>query len=355
MQVTELFDLTHWIDREIVKKQIPGKYQALQTLLQQNSQQNNQQQPFEEQKDLLLEAIGEVPLHQLTSDQLDILGKLEIAQGIGPEGVDDIEDILYKNVLDIATAAQKVNEILTKINQGIAKSDQIKTGLTGIVEIEEHIRDKAVIRVCFAGDAAMSNLTDFKKWGRIWYEIGRGVAMLHDSSPEDVKIIGVKTGSVVLELTAVYALTKTVSAIILEGLKVADKVLDILHKAEELKGLKLSNKKIARDLEKEAATQKEQGIEQIKNQLVEEFGLQGNGDGDKITALEKSIKDLVNFTEEGGEVDFMLPEEPEPSDDEDEAVADGAQQAIRVELHETIRQIKALEEKRRLLEHHSEE
>ena len=58
MNVSELFDLTHWVTDEIVATKIPQKYQALQQILQQHSKPNQQKQPFETQK------------NDLTKDQL---------------------------------------------------------------------------------------------------------------------------------------------------------------------------------------------------------------------------------------------------------------------------------------------
>ena len=45
MNISELYELTKWIDSEIKEKQVYEKYQALFTVLSQNSQPN--QQPTE--------------------------------------------------------------------------------------------------------------------------------------------------------------------------------------------------------------------------------------------------------------------------------------------------------------------
>ena len=73
MNVSELYDLTKWIQSEIVDRQIPQKYQTLQQILQQNAQPNRQKQPFENQKDDLIETIKNIRLSQLTKDQLEFL------------------------------------------------------------------------------------------------------------------------------------------------------------------------------------------------------------------------------------------------------------------------------------------
>ncbi len=64
MNVSELFELTHWVTKEIGEAQIPQKYQALQTIIQQHAQPNQQRQPFEAQKDDLIEALRNIPLSQ---------------------------------------------------------------------------------------------------------------------------------------------------------------------------------------------------------------------------------------------------------------------------------------------------
>ncbi|MFW8602453.1 hypothetical protein ACOHYD_13350 [Desulfobacterota bacterium M19] len=338
MNVSELYELTHWVTDKIVSTQIPQKYQALQQILQQHTQPNQQKTSFESQKNDLIETITHVPLRELTKDQLLFLRELGIAQAVGSEGAEIIEDILYKNVIDVANSAQKLQEIYQKISQGIQKSDQIKTGLTGCVYEETYeAEDEVLMRVSFTGNAALSNVIDFKNWGNIWFEIGRGVAMAHDLSPEDVKIVGATKGSIIIELAVIASIATTTSGIILSALKVAEKVLDIRKKAEEIRGLKLKNKKLATDIEKEAEKEKTAGIESISAEIIKQLKIKKDGEGDKVTALDKAVKNLVNFIESGGEVDFIIPEE------QNEIPKYG-------DLRVTFQEIRQLENKIKLLE-----
>ena len=96
MNVSELYSLTFWIDDEIVNTQIPQKYQALNQVLQHNAQPNQQKQPFESQKDDLIETLKKVPLSHLTREQLLFLDSLGIAKAVGFEGVNQLNDILFK-------------------------------------------------------------------------------------------------------------------------------------------------------------------------------------------------------------------------------------------------------------------
>jgi len=66
VNLSELFDLTQWIDREIKGKQIRDRYQNLQSILQANTGPNRTKQPFENEKNELIAAISTVPLESLS-------------------------------------------------------------------------------------------------------------------------------------------------------------------------------------------------------------------------------------------------------------------------------------------------
>ena len=145
-----------------------------------------------------------------------------------------------------------------------------------------------------------------------------------------------------MELAVVASVATTTSGIILAALKVAEKVLDILNKAAELKGLKLKNTKLAKELEEEAENEKKDGIEKITNDIAEKLSINHNGEGDKIKALDTAVKNLVNFIEKGGVVDFVVPEEKELEEGGEDQHND-----LRVAFNE----IRGLEKKIELLEH----
>lgn len=349
MNVDELYHLTEWINAEIVERKLPKLYSALHNILTQNSQPNQEKQPFDNQKTSLFESLKNVPLSQLTIDQVNFLEKLGLADYIGQNGISLLEEILYKNAIDVATASTKVQEILTSINTAIEKSNAIKKGLEGCVEIGKPLSEEILIRVNFSKDAAMANITDLKKWGSVWYDIGRGIAMVHDSSPEEIRIIGAKNGSVVLELAATLSIAWTISSIILMALRVAERVIIVQGRAEEVRGLRLGNDKIAKDLEQEAKKEREKGIAEITTTIAQKLNIKSSGEGDKTSALDKAVKELVNFLTKGGEIDCMIPEEEDgPTEGAEEGEA-GRTNQLR-ELRTTFETIRQLESKVRLLE-----
>ncbi len=346
MQVTELLQLTHWIDKNIKAANVAQKYQQLQAILQQNVNARNNQprQPFKDQKDDVIATIKEVSTGSLTNEQERMLDTLGIERHLGSHGIDKLEDILFKNGLDMATAAAEVATIHQEIASGVSQSDQLKASLTPLFAEEEEGEDETadvVMRIHFQNEVAMDNLSDFKKWGATWWDIGRGIAMAHNYAPEDIKVVGAQKGSIIIELAVIAAIATTTSTIILSALKVADRVLTIRKKAEEIKSLKLNNKKLEEDLEKEAEKEKNQGQKNITQEISVTLNIDGNGDGEKLKVLEKSVKNLINFVENGGEVDFYA---------DDESISDDNKQDID-QLKVNFAEIKKLEQRVLAIEH----
>ena len=121
---------------------------------------------------------------------------------------------------------------------------------------------------------------------------------------------------------------------------------DILKKVEELKALKLSNKAAEQALVNAAKEEKETGISSITSIIQIDLNLNPETDGDKITALEKSITKLIDFTQKGGQVDFVQPEEKEEDENGDDDIN------YRGEIQKlkgNIAEIRAIENKTKLL------
>ena len=344
MNVPELYALTVWVDEHIRTPSIVAKFEALRAALHKYAQPNQQGQAFETQKQQLIEALEAIPLHSLTKDQLKFLGSLGIASVVGQEGVENIENLLYKNVIDVATSAAEIGKIVVGVTNGLAKSKLIRDGLSECVSDEEYeVDDEVMMRIYFTGNAAMSNISEFKRWGRTWFDIGRGLALAHGLKPDDVKIVGATRGSIVIEMAVVSGIATTASFIILRGLKIAEKVLDLRMKAEELRGMKLKNEKIAQELEDEADAQKKEGIEQIAAEAAKELNLHNSKSGDVAVALRKTVQEMLGFVENGGEVDFVIPDE-DPDSDEDVPKET-------LLLRTTFEEIRRIESKISLIEH----
>ena len=110
--------------------------------------------------------------------------------------------------------------------------------------------------------------------------------------------------------------------------------------------MKLSNKKIEQEIKKEADKEKESGIQNILETAIEKIGLNAEQEGDKVAALKKSITKLIDFTQKGGAVDFVQPED-------DAEVNEDGENGIREDMKKLkldVQEIRNLENKIKLLE-----
>ena len=291
---------------------------------------------------------------KLSMAQLEVLHQIGIAEHIGEHGVDALEGILYRNALDVATAARRVNEIVTAINAGIEWAKQIREQLSRIIHVAP-VREPegtVLLRIHFSGDAHMSNIAEFKEWGETWYLIARGITMAHDQAPEDLRIVGAGKGSIILEVSAGYLIAKTASSIIRMGLEVAERVVQIRMEAQRVRSLKIANdaaERAYKELEQAATDERSAGTAKIAKDAIKEIGLKKDKDAEKIAALKRSIAELMEFVERGGQIDFVLTKDNDEAEPEDaDAERDRAE---RVELWERFEEIRKLEQRVKQIEH----
>jgi hypothetical protein len=347
MQIQELLKLIEWVEKNVKKNQIPQKYTNLISGMTQNVNARNNQpkQSFDTHREALVTSLPLVSFENLTIEQIKLLEKFEIKNALGTRAVEIIDDILYRKGMDIASAVQDITEISKKINSSVLKLDEIEKSLIGVVDASDETevpKDSVFMRIYFSGDSSITDVTELKRLAGVWYDIGRGVAIANNQSPEDFKIIGASKGSVVLELVVIAGMATSISTILLAGLKVTEKVLDILKKVEELKAMKLGDKEIVSGLKKEAENTRVEGIKKITTEITTKLKIKEDGESDKIIALEKSVKNIIEFTEKGGAIDFI---QPEDLDEESE----GVNKELR-EFRENCTKIRLLEEKIKLLE-----
>lgn len=346
MQIAELLRLAEWFDTNIVQNGIATKYIELYNKMNLNVRRNPNQPsvPFEDERKELLKTLKPISFQALSWEQIQFLEKLEIKGLLGQVGTKKLEDVFYENKLDLASATSKISEFSDQINEAQTTIEEIENVLGDLFSVsdEEVPEDSILMRVYFQSDVSINNLADFKKLSATWYDIGRGIAMAQGKSPEDFSIIGAKKGSIIIDMAVTVGLATSVSKILLEALKVADRCIEVLKSVEKLKGLKLDNRKIEQELKKEAEKEKRDGIQSIVGTMVKDLALNVEQQGDKVSAIEKSIKKLVDFTQNGGLVDFVQ------SDEEDEKHKGVRKEMIKLKTN--IKEIRLLENKVKLLE-----
>ncbi len=331
MELQEAYQLTFWIKEHIEAAKIVQKYDALIAILNQNV--NQPAQPFEDQKLALLDAITSVNMSTLNISQIDALEILNIYQAIGKQGKETLEEVL-SDTFDIAHVVNQVTELKNELQSGIEKSNQLNTALEVIVEEEKPLLSTSQIltRVMFEEDAAVNNIVDLKDWSQKWFDIGRGFAIASGQAPEDVQIVGGARGSLILELAVLATTALPIAKAINLILDSMVKFKEYQFKAIEVRRLKEDDPKLADEFE-EDAVRWEDRAQRLKADIVEEVSREikkelPNLKKENHPEYEKAIKNLVDFTLKGGEVDCVIPEEEEEAEAEDESDTDDTPQEV---------------------------
>src|SRR5690606_37578263 len=95
------------------------------------------------------------------------------------------------------------------------------------------------VRVGFKNDASIRNVKDWKTSAEDWYQIVRGLALVCGEAPEDTKVVGASTGSVILILSATYTFSKLLATISKHITGIAKDVIGVRVALEDLRGKKL--------------------------------------------------------------------------------------------------------------------
>lgn len=293
----------------------------------------------------ILEAVMRVNLRALNDSQTRFAEHIGLVELVGERAKDAIEDILYKNVIDIATSAQRIKELQNSLNTILEDLAKVSEGLSEYVEAAPPEYEEALIHIRFQRDASISNIVDLRKWGNAWFEIGRAIALANQLAPEDIRAISASRGSLVYDLAVAYGVANTLTAITLLVLKVADRVLEIRKKAEELRSMQLTNDKAAQELEKEAQKVEEEG----QATVLEKIKSGKNLNGEQENALSGAIGKIFEFISGGGEIDIHIEEVEEPEEGDESEQAANEQQRVIAQIRESFKEIKQLEKKLLLL------
>jgi len=321
MQIAETYQLTMWIQREIQEAQIVQKYNELFKVLNANAQRQNNQpaQPFEDQKNALIDAITSINVNLLTLSQLQVLKTLKISPHIGNQGEKSLNDIL-SNTLDIAHVAEQINMKKKEVQQGITQSGQLQAALAPIIDEEEPeiAPDQVLTRIIFEHEASVKNINELKDWSSKWFDIGRGFAIANGQTPEDVQVIGGARGSLIIELALLATTALPIAKAINLTLDSMVKYKDYQQRATEVRRLKEETSSLAEDFEEDAKRWESRAL-QLKEEVAEEISVEVQQHftdyrQENQAELRKAVQTLVDFISKGGDVDCVISEEAQSED-----------------------------------------
>jgi hypothetical protein len=346
MEVSELVGLAEWFESQVPS--VRDAYQNLLTVLQHNASQSDKR-PLETELNRLEGALLGMSFDELSLQQIRVLERLDVRQYLGAEGASFVDEVVRTANYDPATAVTRVQAVVTNIDNArnnLNAFQRVTTELKAGVTEPDQPPDRIIIRVGFENDANIDNVADWRDSSREWYEIIRGIALAANESPEDTKVLGAATGSVILILAGTVAVTTMMAAISKNISSVARDVIGVGVERENLRQKKLLTAAMEAELKKIEQKKRADAVKTVMTELKKY--LPTNVLGDAKVALEASVKKLLDFNEKGGIVDFVAPPEPDEGK-EGEGPADDKGRQLLADARKVIHEYQGERESLRLL------
>lgn len=349
MNVQEIFGLADWY----AQHGVPASklYDALHKTLQHNATQN-QKQPVKAPLDALVARLRDMPLMQLNMQQMQHLDYMDIGALIGIRGAEFVQKVVTEASYDPATSASEIQRASEKV-KNTGETLQSLTGELMKANFEEHsLQDQdgeeSLARIHFRQEASISNVADMKKWASDWNDIVRGVGHLTGARPDDLRVVGASNGSIIISvsgaiglISALAIMSKKVSGIVLDALKVMNSMEDLRHKRYLNSTVE---KALLDEIKKKESDMAEELLQELKAKAVGKFA------DENEAHLKLAVKKFIAFSKSGGEVDFLEPPHENESE-EDQDLPDTP--SITSELRGLIEEIRSIKAETLLLEDQS--
>lgn len=358
MEVDELYYLSVWVQEN--GQLAAQKYQALLKLMDANLAQNNQnqkqKQPIREVWQDLYGELKRIQLTELNFQQLQHLEGTGLMEYLGERGARYVKRTVKESAYDPATGAAEIKKAHSSINSAVQQFKGLQQALDALelmpVSVQTDIDDdEALARIQFTSDASINNIADLKQWSNDWNDIVRGVGLCVGETPQSVRVVGASQGSILvwiggtmMFISFMAHMSRKVSGIVLDGLRVAEAIEDLRHK-------KISNSAIEqalRDQQKETENKAEQ-------ELIEELKIKAvDFQPDHEAHLKKAVTKFIKFSKQGGAVDYIQPprdDAEEEADENGEATSENPVAEVTRELRELISEIRSIKGETYLIEH----
>jgi len=351
MEVTELYELTKWVKEKVTPDDddnLLDKYGKFIDAMR-NSQGGHH--PFDVQREALEDALEGISFSSLTREQKNFLEKVNVLQALGHPAIDNIEAILTRNNLDIATAINRIEEINNNLNTGVEKLKTIQEGLVDYISDErgeiEH-RSGILTRISFVEKASIHNVRHLRDAADDWHIIGVGLAEICSVKLQDIRIVGASRGSIIFDLEVSLKVAATLGVLITFILQSTEKLYEIKNLRLQAQGTKLDNEIksiVLEKLKENEEGEEEKIVQQTVERAISELDLERN----KTANLKKAIERLFKFLNNDGHIDFIAP--PTEDIEEDEYSEKLPEQEALASFRDQAQETRSLQDKVKRLRH----
>jgi hypothetical protein len=334
MKVDDLKTLSEKLNIHTQKTKTESLYQQFSQILS-NSLRNNRQQSVSQQKEQLFDSLRSFDQISLTYSETHLFSVLGYENYVGSSAVNDIEAILHDENFDPHGVIQKIEAKQAAFQDFLMMNQNLQKALQRIPTFKDVAlhEGEALLEITFTDKAAVDNIVDFEGWIDSWTKIIRAFSELVGEKPENSRIVFVqKSSPLIIDIATACSLVLMLGKAVDFVLVRVERYLNIRKQVEEIRKLKLDNKKIEKDLEAEAESFSDKSAQEIADLITSEMGQKPGGE--VINGISLSIRKLFVFIDKGGRVDCPS------SSDKDEGLSD---------IFKEVRQLQKTVDKLRLL------
>ncbi len=338
MQVHELLYLTEFLRDFFTDKQLATAYQQLIEALNQAASGNNPGQvaPKIDRVREIHRAAQEVVLSPAQEKLLRDFGTFSV---LGESALADFERILRKNQAHLQGLAKALQPLKDKADAFQARAAALVDPLREMVDSAEDAQlgpDEGRLWLYFAEATSVQTVEDLEAAAKTWKEVLHHFSRLPGADAGAGRILHVaKHSPLELELAAQLVLLAPLGFGIKFVLDRIEQVIRIRKGAEEFRQLRVKGELL--DMIKADAEEKRSEIASDgADAVIERFG----GDNETRTAVQRGLRQVIDFVEGGGELDIDVPAVDQSAEDEEGGEAGGDDDPTRFELRGLIRSIR---------------
>ncbi len=311
-----MYQLARWYRDNITDHNVEESLNKTKTnitkMLSSNNPSNIKLQSIRKYLDTHIAVLSEIDLEALSFDDIEVLEKLGLNYIVLSSAIPSLHKVSeLGDVQEIAARISDSLQTLKPINiqfvHFLNAFDIIFDAAPDVEGTDHH--GKVLTRVRFHNDALISNVVNLSDWTTKWNTIARGYSMALGQAPETFEVVGASKGSIIFDLLLDFEAVKLFSETFNLLAETVFNVAEMYGAIKAVDFMKGSNpdlhKQTVEHIKAEAEKNHEEMAEQVADKLLEKLQQDGqNRDGEVKESLKRSVKELDNFVNKGGDINF---------------------------------------------------
>ncbi|HGZ7314296.1 TPA: hypothetical protein ACOL2D_003690 [Vibrio parahaemolyticus] len=315
METKEIYQLARWYKSNIIARNMENSLSKIMHYAKSNSavqiKLTNTLKCLEEH----IAVVSGIDLEALSFDDIEVLEKLGLKYIVLSSATPYINKLSQRaDLLEIAAYVSDSLEVLKNSNvhfiHFLNAFDVIFGPVLDIEGTDHH--GKVLTRVRFHNDALISNVVNLNDWTTKWNTIARGYSMALGQAPESFEVVGASKGSIIFDLLLDFETVKLFSETFNLLAETVFNVAEMYGAIKALEFMKGSNpdlhKQAVEHIKAEVEKSHDEMAEQVVDKLLKKLQQDGQnriyGNGEVKESLRRSVKELNNFLNKGGDINF---------------------------------------------------